>query len=62
VVKEYGIVKLVKNQKKQKEQIGNGKIVRKQIQIQTPKRRRRSEGKVNYDSYKGKLMLQKRII
>jgi hypothetical protein len=31
VVKEYGIVKLVKNQKKQKEQIGNGKIVRKQM-------------------------------
>jgi hypothetical protein len=62
VVKEYGIVKLVKNQKKQKEQIGNGKIVRKQIQIQTQKRRRWSEGKENYDSYKGKLMHQKRII
>jgi hypothetical protein len=62
VVKEYGIVKLVKNQKKQKEQIGNGKIVRKQIQIQTQKRRRWSEGKDNYDSYKGKLMHQKRII
>ena len=62
MVKEYGIVKLVKNQKKQKEQIGNGKIVRKQIQIQTPKRRRWSEGKENYDSYKGKLMTQKRII
>ena len=53
MVKEYGIVKLVKNQKKQKEQIGNGKIVRKQIQIQTQKRRRWSEGKENYDSYKG---------
>ena len=62
MVKEYEIVKLVKNQKKQKEQIGNGKIVRKQIQIQTQKRRRWSEGKENYDSYKGKLMHQKRII
>jgi hypothetical protein len=26
VVKEYGIVKLVKNQNKQKEQIGNGEV------------------------------------
>jgi hypothetical protein len=48
--------------KKQKEQIGNGKIVGKQIQIQTQKRRRWSEGKENHDSYKGKLMHQKRII
>ena len=62
MVKEYGIVKLVKNQKKQKEQIGHGKIVRKQIQIQTQKRRRWYEGKENYDSYKGKPMPQKRII